>query len=250
MSRARLVMTLVAALVAAPATFGCGHTDDGTAPSATTDELPPLALRDDTPNLLLTWIDAKGETHTELSVKDVPMVGRDLVRVVVTDRVEGTRGLFYVVDLTRAASDGTYAARPMPRSEWEDIIAKRRVAQRPPPPPAPPEIPGEPPRGPSGPAAPPAPGGPVATLVVIYGASWCGPCHQAQDYLRKRGVSFTMKDIDKDPRAEQDMQAALAKAGRRGGSIPVIDVAGEILVGFDPRALDKALARAATATVL
>jgi len=46
------------------------------------------------------------------------------------------------------------------------------------------------------------------------------------------------------------MQAALAKAGRRGGSIPVIDVAGEILVGFDPRALDKALARAATATVL
>jgi glutaredoxin len=234
----------------------CSHNDDGTSAStnsATADELPPLTLREDTPNLLLTWIDGKGESHTELSLKDVPPVGRDLVRVVVTDRVEGTRGLFYVVDLTRADADGGYVARPMPRSDWEDLIAKRRSAQRPPPPPAlrgePPE-PGAPPRLLPPEPAPSDTAAPVAALVVIYGAAWCGPCHQTQDYLRKKGVSFVMKDIDKDPGAEQEMRAKLAKAGKHGGSIPIIDVSGEILVGFDARAMDRALARAASATVL
>ena len=38
-----------------------------------------------------------------------------------------------------------------------------------------------------------------------------------------------------------EMQAKLVKAGWRGGSIPVLDVRGRILVGFDARALDQAL---------
>lgn len=250
MKRLALAFAVLALLAGGAA---CSHPDDGTSAStngAAADELPPLSLREDTPNLLLTWIDGKGETHTELSVKDVPPVGRDLVRVVVTDRVEGTRGLFYVADLTRAGADGTYAARPMPRSEWEDLIAKRRAAQRPPPPPALPAEPGAPPRALPPGSPPPDTASPVAALVVIYGAAWCGPCHQAQDYLRKKGVSFVMKDIDKDPGAEQEMRAKLAKAGKHGGSIPVIDVSGDILVGFDARAMDRALARAASATVL
>ena len=37
------------------------------------------------------------------------------------------------------------------------------------------------------------------------------------------------------------MQAKLQQAGKRGGSIPVLDVRGKILVGFDPGAVDAAL---------
>jgi hypothetical protein len=37
------------------------------------------------------------------------------------------------------------------------------------------------------------------------------------------------------------MQAKLAKAGKRGGSIPVLDVRGRILIGFDAPAVDAAL---------
>ena len=40
------------------------------------------------------------------------------------------------------------------------------------------------------------------------------------------------------------MQAKLASAGIRGGSIPVIDVKGKVLVGFDERAMDRALGQA------
>ena len=43
--------------------------------------------------------------------------------------------------------------------------------------------------------------------VIIYGAEWCGPCHQAAAYLRQRGIQFVEKDIvalqgheDRDPK--------------------------------------------------
>jgi glutaredoxin len=84
----------------------------------------------------------------------------------------------------------------------------------------------------------------AAPAVVIYGASWCGPCHQAQAYLKKKGVPFVEYDIEQDSSRAREMQAKLAKAGMRGGSIPVLDVRGRILVGFDPRAVDQALGTA------
>ena len=40
------------------------------------------------------------------------------------------------------------------------------------------------------------------------------------------------------------MQRKLNQAGLRGGSIPVLDVRGRILIGFDQRAVDQALATA------
>jgi hypothetical protein len=42
----------------------------------------------------------------------------------------------------------------------------------------------------------------------------------------------------------------LAKSHQRGGSIPIIDVRAQILVGFSPGAIDQALARAAGGTTL
>src|SRR6185436_10478278 len=86
------------------------------------------------------------------------------------------------------------------------------------------------PAGPD-PSERPAPEGSAAagdvanqTAVIIYGASWFGPCHQAQDYLKKKGVRFVMKDIDEDSSAQREMTIKLAKAGLRSTGIPVIDV--------------------------
>lgn len=74
--------------------------------------------------------------------------------------------------------------------------------------------------------------------VILYGASWCGACRKAIAYLEQRGVDFEMKDVEDDPDAEAEY---LRKSnGRRG--IPLIDVGGQILQGFSPRALDAALA--------
>ena len=77
--------------------------DDGTAPTA--EELPELQLTDETPELLLTWVDDKGGTETGVSISDVPEGSRDMVRVTTKDAGHGA--LFYVADLTRKRDDGS-----------------------------------------------------------------------------------------------------------------------------------------------
>ncbi|WP_437659348.1 glutaredoxin domain-containing protein [Sorangium sp. So ce1182] len=248
-ARARLAAALLALAAAALAPAACTEKrDDGTAPAPAVAELPPLDLRDDTANLMLTWIDEKGDTHVELRPADVPAEGRALVRAMLSDRTEGTRDAFYVADLTQKRPDGTYAVRTMARREWESLLEKRRaehIAKTAPPPPA---APG--PGGSAGAGGPAAPSNLAGVTVIIYGASWCKPCHQAADYLRAKGVAAVVKDIEEDPAAAAEMQDKLAKSHQRGGSIPIIDVRGQILVGFSPGALDQALARAARGTTL
>lgn len=218
--------------------------DDGTAPKGV-QALPALSIRDDTPNLLLTWLDDRGDVHTELHPADVPAAGRSVVRVVVTDREEGTRDLFYVADLGVRGGDGSYATRTMPRRDWESLIDQRRrdyVAKN----------------TPALPPGPPATGGPgtaprppvVGAQVIIYGASWCRPCHEAAEYLTSIGVAYVMKDVDKDEAAHQEMRQKLERVGRREGPIPVLDVRGEILVGFSKSDIDRALKRASSGTLL
>ncbi|AUX46270.1 uncharacterized protein SOCE26_077750 [Sorangium cellulosum] len=242
---ARAAAVLLALAAAAPA---CDEKrDDGTTPAAAPAELPPLELRDDTANLMLTWIDAQGDTHVELRPADVPAEGRALVRAMLSDRTEGTRDVFYVADLTQKRPDGTYVVRSMLRREWEALLEKRRaehLAKTAPPPAA------AGPAGSAGAGAPAAPSSLSGVTVIIYGASWCKPCHQAADYLRAKGVAAIVKDIEEDPAAAAEMQDKLAKSHQRGGSIPIIDVRGQILVGFSPGALDKALARAAGGVTL
>jgi glutaredoxin len=228
---------------------GCDRkTDDGTSPDPGRGELPALSIRDDAPNLMLTWLDENGETHVEVHPADVPALGRDLVRVVVSDREDGTRDLFYVVDLTRKADDGSYAARTMRRRDWEALIEQRRsayVAKNAPPPPI-----GAPSGAPTGPSEgqPPTPG--TSVTVIIYGAAWCHPCHDAAAYLKSKGIPYVMKDIEENPAARAEMAEKLDKVGRRGGSIPVIDVQGEILVGYSRSALERALAKVGKGTLL
>ncbi len=223
---------------------GCAEErDDGTKPAA--EALPELKLTDDTPELLLTWIDERGDTQTGVSLSDVPEGSKDLVRVITKDAGHGAS--FYVADLTHKRDDGSYPVRVMSRSEWEAIIEKRRGAYRAkhtPPADLPPNHPPVQPH----PAEPAQPHG--AVHAIIYGAEWCRPCHQAAAYLRKRGVSVVEHDIEKHPKYAAEMQRKLKSAGMGGGSIPVIDVGGIILLGFSPRALDQAVKKALGGTNL
>ena len=74
--------------------------------------------------------------------------------------------------------------------------------------------------------------------VTVYTADWCGFCHAVKQYLDKIGVAYEQKDVDANPvYAEESVQ----KSGQRG--IPVIDIDGEIIVGFDRPKIDKALGK-------
>jgi len=72
--------------------------------------------------------------------------------------------------------------------------------------------------------------------VIIYSADWCAFCHAAKDYLTKRGVAFEERNVEEKP---QFAQEAVEKSGQRG--IPVLDIGGTIIVGFDRPKIDAAL---------
>jgi glutaredoxin len=205
--------------------------------------LPPLALNDDTPDLQITWVDKRGDAHVANKPADVPTEGRDQVRVVVTTREEGTGELFYVANLTVKNPDGNYAVTHVPRVEWDAMIVKRRRAFAAANAPA-----NEEPAG-SGDDADADAAAPINFTVVVYGASWCGACHEAMAYLKRHRVPAVEKDIEKDPAADAEMRAKLARAGVHAGSIPVIDVKGKILIGFEAHALEAAV-RGASAVAL
>ncbi len=74
------------------------------------------------------------------------------------------------------------------------------------------------------------------TKVIIYGADWCGFCHEAMHYLDRLGVKYTYKNVEHD---ENDLRAVVEKSGQTG--IPVIDIEGQIIIGFDRPTLDRVL---------
>jgi glutaredoxin len=210
--------------------------------AVTTNADTPLpSVRADTENLLLTWIDDKGDFHVETRVADVPMMGRDAVRVVDPNRDDNTQGdRVVVVDLREARPDGTYPVRTMSRVDFEALAVARREKTGP-------TMASAAPAEPSPSGAPPPPESSSTTraaaraAVVIYGAEWCGACHEAARYLRRKGIPYVEKDVEKDSGAAREMQAKLTKNGLRTGSIPVIDVRGRIMVGFNPADIDAAL---------
>jgi glutaredoxin len=214
--------------------------ETGAVPKPT--ELPPLELKEDTANLLLTWIDDKGDFHVVQKPAEVPKEGREQVRVVLTTREEGTGKLVYVSNLNEVTPTGAYRVKTMTRAAWDELGAGKRKAR----------LEALAPSAVPAPAEPAAPGArdaantPKKAMVsgisaTIYGASWCKPCHDTAKYLKQRGVTVVDKDIDENPVAAAEMRQKLERAGRSGSSIPVIDLMGQILVGFSPMALDQAI---------
>ena len=74
--------------------------------------------------------------------------------------------------------------------------------------------------------------------VIVYSTSWCGFCSAEKDWLEHNGVKFEAKDIEEDTEARDEL---LAKMGGEFRVVPVTDVNGEIVLGFDRARLSKLL---------
>ena len=73
--------------------------------------------------------------------------------------------------------------------------------------------------------------------ITIYSATWCAFCHAAKDYLDKKGVKYTDKDVDSSPNIARE---AMAVSGQTG--IPVLKIGDQVIIGFDRPRIDAALA--------
>ena len=73
--------------------------------------------------------------------------------------------------------------------------------------------------------------------VTVYTTPTCPFCQQVKMYLAQRGVPFREVDVSQDPAAAMEM---VRISGQRGVPVTVID--GQVIVGFDRRRLEQALA--------
>jgi glutaredoxin len=245
----RALGVLLVAVLSLAALFSGGCKRSAAASAAHDAGAPTAIVKDDSEGLLLTWIDDKGDFHVETKVGDVPIMGRDTVRVVdPRDPASGqmTGDDVVVADLRQAGADGVYPVHAMARTAFEALAVARREKTGP----TLANPSGQGSAAPARGAAPDDPGSPQGSHaratgpVVIYGAEWCGACHEAAKYLRHKGIPYVDKDIEKDQEAAREMQQKLAKNGLSGGSIPVIDVRGKVMVGFNPAEIDAALGQA------
>ena len=72
--------------------------------------------------------------------------------------------------------------------------------------------------------------------VKIYTTPTCPYCHQTKSYLDEKKIQYKDFDVANDSAKAQEM---IDKSGQMG--VPVLDIEGKIIVGFDKAAIDKEL---------
>ena len=72
--------------------------------------------------------------------------------------------------------------------------------------------------------------------MIVFSTPTCTYCNQAKRYLRERGVHFRDVDVSKDATAARDL---VRRSGQQG--VPVLDIGGRIIVGFNRPEIDKLL---------
>ena len=72
--------------------------------------------------------------------------------------------------------------------------------------------------------------------VKIYSTPTCPYCIKAKKFLEQNGVEYEEMDVASDKQAAED---AVKKSGQMG--VPILDIEGEIIVGFDQNAISSAL---------
>jgi len=72
--------------------------------------------------------------------------------------------------------------------------------------------------------------------VTVYSTPSCGYCRKLKDYFKENRVKFSEYNVADDLRRAEEM---VKKSGQMG--VPVVDINGTVIVGFNKAQIDKAL---------
>lgn len=73
-------------------------------------------------------------------------------------------------------------------------------------------------------------------MVKVYSTNTCPWCDKAKSYLKSKGIEFEELNVQDDMVAREEM---IKKSKQMG--VPVLDINGTIIIGFDKPAIDTAL---------
>jgi len=77
-----------------------------------------------------------------------------------------------------------------------------------------------------------------AKKVIVYSTNWCAYCKMAKQYIAGKNVPVEEKNIEEDADAHKEL---MDKIGGNFRGVPVIDINGTIVLGFDRPKIDAAL---------
>ena len=162
-------------------------------------------------DLLFLYQDKEGVEQRAMSVAEVPEERRAQVQVVDLARSPQERAAsayLQIFDLRSADEAGRFKGRLVPREAREQALASEQA------------LPDQPP-------------------IVLYTTSWCGVCKKARRFMKSQGWAFIEKDIEADKEAKRELEQKARRAQMQLGGVPVIDVGGRLMSGFDQAALTK-----------
>lgn len=226
MARWLIVGCIVLSSACAPERPPAPDRHDG--PASASDAAPAATARFDpaTDAFVATYAAERGAFADGRDLAKVPEASRKLVRIKLLAGDEAPAGQVWVADLGAPQDDGSFVLTTVPRGEFEERALGMGLSSAV-------DLPAD---GGAGDVPATAPG-----EVIVYKTAWCGVCKQLEGYLNRKGVAYAAKDIEKDAAAAAELAAKAKAKGVRTNSVPVIDVGGELIVGFDRRRLEALL---------
>jgi len=210
----RLVLICLAFMLVA-----CPRKDTAESPDAGGEKFEKLTITDEADHFLFTYLLADGSFETVEKISEVPEEARDQVIVIDTQLSPNKRRsskIIYVADLTQKREDGTYSCRPVSRFKFErDLLREPGSASSVLPPECKDLV--DSPRD----------------RVILYSTEWCGVCKATSEFLKKEGIPYEEKDVEKTAGAQQELACKALKAGKKINGVPVLDIGGTLLLGFD-----------------
>lgn len=73
--------------------------------------------------------------------------------------------------------------------------------------------------------------------ILIYTTPACPWCKKTKEFLKSKKLKYTEKDAASNQKNQKEM---FQKSGQMG--VPVLDINGKIIIGYDPDAILKAVA--------
>ena len=73
-------------------------------------------------------------------------------------------------------------------------------------------------------------------VVKLYSTNWCTYCKMVEDFFRENKVKFKNVNVQRNQKAAEEMKK---KTGQTG--VPVIEINGKIVIGFDIKKMRKYL---------
>lgn len=84
----------------------------------------------------------------------------------------------------------------------------------------------------------------MSAKILVYGAEWCAFCHEAMHYFDKLGIKYEYRNVEVNPEWGKE---AVEKSQQFG--IPVLDMDGDIIVGFDRPRINEVIKKKKLASI-